>query len=253
VTEPELDVTEPALDAQALAERRRRRLWLAGASTLLVAVLVAVAIAVGGSDNGTGSTTGKPVGTPATLALYRGIPQRGTELGRPDAPVTLIEFADLQCPFCGQYARDVLPEVVRRYVRTGRIKITFRNLAFLGEDSARAAQMAGAASLQNKLYQFVDLLYHNQGAENTGWVTDAYLRRIATAVGVDADRAFRDRDSAVAKGLLEIARRQGKDAKVPSTPWFLVQRAGRPASALDYGSISVGSFTGALDRALGGK
>lgn len=246
-------MTHDPLDADALAERRRRRLWLAGASTLFVAVLIGVAIAVSRSDDSIGTTTGNPEGVAETLALFRGIPQRGTLLGRPDAPVTIIEFADLQCPYCGQFARDVLPEVVRRYVRTGKVRVDLRVLTFLGPDSVQAAELAAAAGLQGKLHQFVDLVYRNQGEEKSGWVTDAYLRRIATAAGLDVKRAFGDRRGPLAKGLLAVARQDAKEADVPSTPWFLVERRGRPAEPLKFGAITVDSFTGALDQALGSQ
>jgi protein-disulfide isomerase len=245
-------VTGEQLDAEALAERRRRRLWLAGASTLLVAVLIGVAIAVSRSDDSIGTTTGKPEGVAATLALFRGIPQTGTVLGRPDAPATVIEYADLQCPYCGQYARDVLPDVVRRYVRTGKVKLDFRPLAFLGADSVQAAEMAAAAGLQAKLYEFADLVYRNQGEEKSGWVTDAYLRRIATAVGLDVSRAFAERRGTAAKGVLAVAKQDAKEAGVPSTPYFMVGRAGRPAKPLQFEAITVDSFSGALDKALAG-
>jgi protein-disulfide isomerase len=246
-------VTDHQLDAEALAERRRRRLWLAGASTLLVAVLIGVAIAVSRSDDSIGTTTGKPEGSAETLALVKGIPQRDTFLGRAEAPVTIVEFADLQCPYCGQFARDVLPEVVRRYVRTGKVRLDLRLLTFLGPDSMQAAELAAAAALQGRLYQFVELVYRNQGEEKSGWVTDAYLRRIATASGLDVKRAFGDRRGPVAKGALAVAREHAKEADVPSTPWFLVERRGRPAEPLQFGAITVDSFSGALDKALGGQ
>ena len=82
--------------------------------------------------------------------LLRGIPQQGTALGSPDAPVTLVEYADLQCPYCAQWARDAFPELVRDYVRTGRVRIVFRGLAFLGPDSDAALRAALAAGQQRR-------------------------------------------------------------------------------------------------------
>jgi hypothetical protein len=61
-------------------------------------------------------------------------------LGRPDAPVTLVEIADYQCPFCAAFARDALPEIVQKYVRTGKVRIEFRALAFIGPDFGRGAR-----------------------------------------------------------------------------------------------------------------
>ena len=61
-----------------------------------------------------------------------GIPQAGVVLGDPNAPVTLVEWADLQCPFCREWSTAAFPALVHDYVRTGKLQIVFRGLAFLG-------------------------------------------------------------------------------------------------------------------------
>jgi protein-disulfide isomerase len=90
----------------------------------------------------------KPAVAPATT-LLRGIPQQGTALGSPSAPVTLIEYADLQCPYCGEWARNVFPQLVREYVSSGKLRIVYRGLAFIGPDSYTALQTAVAAGQQD--------------------------------------------------------------------------------------------------------
>jgi protein-disulfide isomerase len=243
-------VATPA-DPQELAERRRRRLWQLGATVIVAAAVVIIAIAIGragGDDPGT--VAGPPERVEETNAMFRGIPQRELELGSPRARVTVVEFADLQCPFCGEFAREVLPEVVRRYVRPGRVRLVFRTLDFIGEDSTRAARMAAAAGLQNRLWHFVELVFHNQGGENEGWVTDNYLRRIAAAAGLDVARAFRDRDGAVARGRIEGAKVEAEAAGIDRTPSFTVALPGGSPEKLDGDPGSVEEFTKALDEAL---
>ena len=244
-------MTEP--DAAALAERRRRRLWLLGASFVMVAVLVAVAIAVSGDDDEAGTTTGKPESTAEVLALYKGIPQRGTELGNPTAPYTVTEFADLQCPFCGEFTRNALSDVVRRYVRTGRIKYRLGLLKFIGADSEEAARMALASAQQNKMFEFVDLVYHNQGAEETGWVDDEYLRRIGSAVGVDVDRALAARESPAVTGELDRAIAEGKAAGLESTPWFTIAKGAGKPKRLEIEDLTAEAATEAIDAATSGE
>jgi protein-disulfide isomerase len=233
-----------------VTDNRRQRAWLLGASAVVAVAIVAFAIAIGRAGHGgVGNTTGTPEGIAATRALFAGIRQRGAELGSASAAVTVTEFADLQCPFCGESARSELPKIVPRYVRAGRVRLVFRNLAFLGKDSLAAARMAAAAALQNRLWQFVDLVYRNQGEENSGWVTDAYLRRVAAAAGLDVRRAFAERDSSAATRLLAGWQAVAKGAHVTETPTFVLSRGGREVRRM----VGAGGDLGAaIDEALRG-
>ncbi len=140
-----------------------------------------------------GSAKGPAVGKTQTAQLLKGIPQSGTTLGSPKAPVTLTEFADLQCPFCKQYTLQTFPTIVAKYVRSGKVKMVFRNYAFISGDSLIAARAAEAAGKQNKLWNFIDVFYNNQGEEKTGYVTDPFLTKIANGAGVDASKMLTDR------------------------------------------------------------
>jgi protein-disulfide isomerase len=230
-----------------VSDTRRQRAWLLGASAVVAAAIVVFAIALGRAGSGTsGTTTGRPDGIAATRALFRGIPQRGKRLGKARAEVTVTEFADLQCPFCGESAREELPKLVRRYVRPGRAKLVFQNLAFLGSDSLDGARMAAAAALQNRLWQFVYLVYRNQGEENSGWVNDAYLRRVAAGAGVHVKRAFADRRTPLVTAMLGQAKAAAKRGRVGETPTFLISRPGRGFRRVT-GSAEV---SGAIDELL---
>ncbi|HKP90134.1 MAG TPA: DsbA family protein [Thermoleophilaceae bacterium] len=233
-----------------LEAARRQRRWLIGASVAVAAAIVVAAIAIGGAGGGeAGTTTGRPAGRTAVGGLFGGIPQQGIQLGSPSAPVTVTEFADLQCPYCGESARDELPAVVTRFVRPGRVRLVFRNLAFLGPDSLRGARVVAAAALQNRLWQMVDLVYRNQGEENSGWLNDAYLRRVATAAGVEPKRAFAERASVAARAQLDEARRMAKAAGVSSTPTFVIARGGREVERV----TGAGELEAALAKAVNGS
>jgi protein-disulfide isomerase len=228
---------------------RMQRLGAAALIALLV-VGILVRIAQGGAQSE--PTPGALRGGGETAALFRGIPQRDVTLGDPRAPVTLIEFADLQCPFCRDYAERVLPTLVDRYVRTGKLKLAFRDLAFIGPDSVRAARVAAAAALQGRLWQFTDLVYLNQGRENSGFVTNAYLSGIARLSGVDADRALAESRSRAVNHQLSAAALKAERHGVDSTPSFLLRRGdGRPTRFMPR-SLSVAAFTPAIDAALEG-
>jgi protein-disulfide isomerase len=215
---------------RAKAQRNKRMLQLGGALVAVAAIVVAVIlIAGGGDDKKTASSDGGgPNGKSQAAQLLDGIPQSGSTLGKPDAPVTVTEFADLQCPFCRDYTINQFPGIVAKYVKTGKVKMVFKNYAFIGPDSLTAARAAEAAGKQNKLWYFIDVFYNNQGDENTDYVTDAFLKKIAEGAGVDADKMLTDRQDPKIDTAIAKAQQDAQQAGVNSTPTFLVQRGSQP-------------------------
>jgi protein-disulfide isomerase len=216
-------------------------------AALFLAILVVatvVAIARPGASGGRGSqrTAG---------AEFAGIPQHGTLLGDPHAPAKLVEFADLQCPFCAQYARDALPGLLRDWVRPGRLRLDLRLLSFIGPDSRPAAQIAGAAALQDRLWQFSELFLLSQGTENSGYVTPAFLRAIGTATpGLNVQRALDTRGSDSVTAQLRRVRRSAEQLQVSSTPSFFLLRPGRAPAALHPSSLTTQAVASAIEAAL---
>jgi protein-disulfide isomerase len=234
---------------EELRERRRRRLWLLGACAVVAAIVVAIAIGVSQSDSGpTKESLAKD--TAETNALLDGIPQEGLSLGTRSAAVTLTEFADLQCPFCREYTEKVFPTLVQRYVRTGKVRMVFRGLSFIGADSIVAARAAGAASRQNRLWQFLDVFYKNQGDENSGYVRPKFLRQIGAAAGLDVVRLERDATTEPVAQLLTDANNEADRFGIKSTPSFLVAKAGGQPQRLKYSSLTPDEFVTKLDAVL---
>jgi protein-disulfide isomerase len=240
--------------AQAARARQRQRLWILGGVAALAVVIAIVAVLASSSGSGGKKRlqAGEKVpGQKETAALFAGIPQRGIQLGNPRAPVTMVEFADLQCPYCRQYTEQSLATLVNTYVRPGKVTMIFRNVSFLGTDSARAAQMAGAASLQNKLWPFIDLFYANQQEENSGYVTDDFLRRIGSGVaGLDVTRAMNDRGLPVVQRMMDEAQTQWQSNGFSGTPSFMVGPTGGRLEALEPKTLGPGAFTPTLDKLL---
>lgn len=240
-------MTAPADDTT-----RQRRLGILGGVVALAAVLVVLFVALTGSGDHAGERSaagGGPAGQAETAELLKGIPQDGRFLGSPDAPVTLVEFADLQCPFCAQFAEDALPRIIRDYVRPGKVRLEFRPRAFLGPDSITAAQVVVAAGQDDKLWNALDLFYANQGGENSGWVTDELVQDVLRATGVDPVRNRRAANSAeTAEQLREadlLATRNGLDG----TPAFLVGKRGEGFRPLQVQELTGEVFAAALDEA----
>jgi protein-disulfide isomerase len=225
----------------AAAQARRRRFGLLGGVALAAAAIVIVLVVVssgGGGSSGGGSSS-------AGTRVFRGIPQQGLTLGRRDAPVTMVEFADLQCPFCAEYAKGALPELVRRYVRTGKVRLELRLIAIIGSDSETARRAAAAASQQNRLWQFSEAFYDRQQQENTGYVTDDFLSEVAKAAGVKPGSP-----DAAARRQLAQNDSQAQRRSVNSTPSFFAGRTGSSLAPLQVSSLDASAFTGKLDQLL---
>jgi protein-disulfide isomerase len=221
----------------------------------LAAVVVAGAILLSAGDgNGEMEATSAPPDAAREVArLYEGIPQDGVRLGSPDAPATLVEFADLQCPFCARYSTQVLPSVVQDYVRNGRIDYELRMRAFIGRDSVRAAGAAAVAAREDRLYQFADLFYREQEPENSGYVTNAFVRGIAARVsGLDVDRVVAAANDPLAQPLVHEAQELAERADSSGTPDFYLRRGDRGRlTRVRVSGFSQEDFTRALEAALG--
>jgi protein-disulfide isomerase len=234
--------------AAADQSQRKRRLGLLAAAVLVAAVAVAVAVVVSSS----GGSRKKSQKASVTTSLFAGIPQKGVVLGNPKARVTLTEFADLQCPVCKAYTLDVLPTLVRRYVRAGKVRMVFRNISILGPDSRVAAEGGAAAALQNKLWQFADRFYHDQREENSGYVNDGFIRQVATQVpGLDAAKLLGQRKLAAAHQQLATATTAAQVKGVNATPTFFLGPTGSGGRELQFTALTPDQFTGPIDKQLG--
>jgi protein-disulfide isomerase len=148
----------------------------------------------------------------------------------------------------------VFPELVRRYVRPGRVKVVFRNLAFLGPDSVKAARVAAAAGLQNKMWDAVERFYQEQGDENSGYVTNAFIERIGKGVpGLNLPKALAARGTPAVTAQLKAAAAQAKALGANSTPTFYLQRGTAAPKALAFQDFTVSDFAPKIDAALSGS
>jgi protein-disulfide isomerase len=187
-----------------------------------------------------------------TAQMLQGVPQDGVAIGDPEAPVTLVEFADLQCPFCAQWATEAFPAYVDEYIRDGKVRVEFRPLTFIGEDSDRAARLAVAAGNQNKLWNVVELMYRNQGSENSGWVSDDFVAALGRSVpGLDIDQWLADADTDAVSTVIDDAQAQAEQEGVNSTPSFLIGKTGEQLEPVDVTSLGPDGLRGPIDQLLG--
>jgi len=234
-----------------LSQARRQRLWQLGAAGVFAAILVAVAIVV--SQAGSSSLQHLSEDSAAATKLFGGIPQSALELGSPKAKVTLVEFADLQCPFCRAFTLDALPTIINRYVRPGKLRLRYEVQTFIGPQSEDAARVAMAASLQNRLWEFADVFYRNQDDENSGYVTEDFLSKVAGATpGLDTARALRARSGPKVEAMLAQSTGLFQKLGLTSTPSFAVEQPGKQPMRLEVSDPSDPSqFTSQLDPIVG--
>ena len=161
---------------------------------MLVVALVIASLVGGGKSSPTPSNLDM---TTSIEQMLHGIPQQGSVLGSAKAKVTLTEFGDPQCSACANFSSNGLPVLIQNYVRSGKLRIEFQGQTFVDRyvkgsaDSVRLLRMALAAGEQNKLWNFIEILYDNQGAENSGYATDSYLKAIGNAIpGLDVNKTF---------------------------------------------------------------
>ena len=183
----------------------------------------------------------EPEGT--SVAASYAAPVRGSQ----DAPVTIDEYGDFQCPSCGAFARGVEAELVRRYVDTGKAKIVFHHFAWIGPESKRAAEAASCAGAQGKFWPYHDLLYANQRGENSGFLSSDTLKRFATQLGLDRAAFDQCLDRGVYRAAVEADLRSALRLGFNSTPTFVVngQRI--------VGAQPIAVFAAVIDAKLAGR
>jgi protein-disulfide isomerase len=229
--------------------RRWLYVGIAGVAAVVAVVLVLASVLGGGGKD---ETPALALSGDQTAALLDGIPQDGVSLGSPEAPVVLVEFVDMQCPFCQKAATDVLPALIDEYVRPGDVRIVFSGLAFIGADSEKALRAVLAAGDHDKLWNVADLLFLNQGEENKGWVTDELLRAAGTAVtGLDVERMLAAMDSEAVSGAMAAAAQDASAVGANTTPAFFAGLKEGQAKRIEFNQLEPGTFRQALDDLLG--
>ncbi|WP_299529301.1 thioredoxin domain-containing protein [uncultured Streptomyces sp.] len=179
---------------------------------------------------------------PALSRSARRDPADGLAVGRTDAPVVLVEYADFRCGYCGKFARDTEPALIEKYVENGTLRIEWRNYPLFGAESERAARAAWAAGRQGRFHAFHRAAFA-EGAKERGFDAARLLELAETAGVPDLDRFRTDLDSGAAEAALRADRAEGTRIGVSSTPSFLIN--GVPMA----GAQPTDTFFDAIDAA----
>ena len=177
----------------------------------------------GAGASSSSPTEGSTQPTEAPLAaLARRHPEDPLAMGDTDAPVVMVSYSEFQCPFCGKFARDTEPTLVKEYVDKGILRIEWRDFPYLGEESLTAAKAARAAGAQGKFWEFHDAMYESQLPPNSGRLTKDYVAAIAKKIGLDVQRFNKDLSSPELAGAVQRDFQEGQSIGVTGTPAFLV-------------------------------
>lgn len=231
----------------------QRKDYFLPASILIAAVLISgsvlYAVGRGGaprSGEGVPGGAGDQVAGTADVALS----SRDVILGDPNAPVTLIEYGDYQCPFCGKFFSEVEGPLREEYIKTGKVKMAFRNFQFLGPESSAAAEAAECAKDQRQFWAYHDALYQKEvedGQENNGNLEKTLFIKLARDLKLDVNAFTSCFDERKYTELVNQDREAAQAVGVNSTPTTFIN------GAMIRGALPYEQFKSAIETNLKGS
>ncbi|HCE30750.1 TPA: disulfide bond formation protein DsbA [Candidatus Daviesbacteria bacterium] len=138
--------------------------------------------------------------------------------GQKNAPVTIIEFSDFQCPYCERFYTQSLPLIDENYIKTGKVKLYFRNFPLgFHQYAQKAAEASECANEQGKFWEYHNKLFENQNSLDTD-----SLKKYASGLGLDAGKFNSCLDSGKMKSIVQKDFDDGAKYGVTGTPAFFI-------------------------------
>jgi protein-disulfide isomerase len=241
----------------ARAKRRTRLTQLGVVVAIVVVVIVGIAVASGGGSSKAVKSGSKQANANVAEVntLLHGIPQNGNTIGNPNAPVTLKYYGDLECPICKEFTLGVLPSVIPKYVRTGKLKIEYHSLetATREPEVFKTQQVAALAAGKQKLgWNFIELFYHEQGEEDSGYVNESYLQGLASQIpGLSLADWTSARSEPTYSNEVAADAQAANQAGFTGTPSFELGKSGGTLQKFEPGSFTEASpYEAAIEKQL---
>jgi protein-disulfide isomerase len=143
-------------------------------------------------------------------------------MGNINAPITILEWGDYQCTFCYKFHQNTLDIINEDFIKTGKVKIIFKDFPLNGFDSKLAAEASYCAQDQEEYWKYHDELYKNWGGERTGWITRESLTKFAETVDLDIEKFNKCLDDHKYENKVDLLYAFGKEIGIDATPSFLV-------------------------------
>jgi protein-disulfide isomerase len=249
-----------ALEEAELARgmRRTRLTQLGLVVTIVVIAIVVIVVATSGGGSKGGLAKSEPEvnkNVTTVKSIIGGIPQNGNVLGSPSAEATLVYFGDLECPICKEFTLGALPGIISKWVRAGKLKIEYKSLetATREPEVFKTQQIAAlAAGKQNLMWYFIELFYHEQGQEDTGYVTESYIQGLARQVpGLNLTTWAEDRKDPQFENTITTDAQEANTEGFNGTPSFLLGKSGTKLKKVAELSLTESSaWDSAIESAL---
>jgi len=202
-----------------------------------IGVAAAVAFAAGwalrpGAANGSGTAADEAyAGAPPAAAPAAGDQQQQGGMleertkGSPDAPVTIFEISDFQCPYCQLFAQEVMPTLEREYIETGKAKIVFLNLPLIQihPNAAAAHEFAMCAARQDRFWPAHDLLFRHQEEWAALAEPGPFFMQLGDSAQLDAADLVDCFETGAMQGLIRYETELNARSGIRSTPSFVVE------------------------------
>lgn len=220
--------------------------YLLPASIIVAAILISGSIIylVGASKTGTGNTGNYTASVSDALKKET---SNDVILGDPKAPVTVIEYGDYQCPYCGRFFETTEQSIRQTYIASGKVKMVFRDFQFLGAESTLAGEAAACAKEQGKFWAYHDAIYQAEikdGKEGNGNLNRSLFLQLAQNAGLDVNKFTSCYDSSKYEDAVKKATEDAASLGINSTPTLFVN------GQIVKGALPFGQFQTIIEDAL---
>jgi len=183
-----------------------------------LAIPIMIGVLVGGvlSEYGVNSNNSEKL--TSTKLIENGSPF----MGNINAPITIVEWGDYQCTFCYKFHQNTLDIINEDFIKTGKVKIIFKDFPLNGLDSKLAAEASYCAQDQEKYWKYHDELFKNWGGERTGWITRESLDKFAETIDLDLKKFNKCLDDHKYENKVDLLYEFGKEIGIDATPSFLI-------------------------------
>ena len=198
--------------------------------------------------HGTAWSAASKVEVPPPEATFDSVPVTAGDnvLGQAGAPVTIVEYASFTCPHCARFHADILPELKKAYIDTGKARLVYRDFPL--DRAAFAASVVARCATGSRYFGIVDLLFREQSRWAGARDRMAALRRLATLSGISKKKLDGClKNEKIQNAVLQQRLTATQEFEITSTPTLIVN------GAKYHGGLTLEQFRAVIDRALAGK